>query len=367
MLCNYFWQRWVGGDYIIFPNPPCNFTGLRSFISLQTTTLNILSLMIKGLLLEIDTNIISPFLIPDFPPGSHVYDPRRENLIDGINKDMIDPLRAQADFWEYQESIGVHDEVYTDGSKVNERVGAAAAVRRHFRNGETTERHFLKRLPDGSSIFAAEATAIEMALEYYSVMPAVGHDVVVYSDSMSCLQAIDGEDTEQPFICRIMNLLWRLHDKGTNVRFCWLPSHRGIEGNEVADRLAREALDQDVDPLLKVHYSDLKPLVNTYIQGLAQIKWDVSVHGRDMYQRHSSTLLEQRRAIKSHVISRGPPATCQHCAEILTVDHMLLECVALQEMREEYYNTDSIKILFETIPEVCIVEFLREAGFYQLI
>ena len=232
---------------------------------------------------EIDTNIISPLVIPDFPPGSHVYDPRRENLIDGINKDMIDPLRAQADFWEYQESIGVHDEVYTDGSKVNERVGAAAAVRRHFQNGETTERHFLKRLPDGSSIFAAEATAIEMALEYYSVMPAVGHDVVVYSDSMSCLQAIDGEDTEQPFICRIMNLLWRLHDKGTNVRFCWLPSHRGIEGNEVADRLAREALDQDVDPLLKVHYSDLKPLVNTYIQGLAQIKWDVSVHGRDMY------------------------------------------------------------------------------------
>ena len=194
---------------------------------------------------EIDTNIISPFVIPDFPPGSHVYDPRKENLIDGINKDMIDPLRAQADFWEYQESIGVHDEVYTDGSKVNERVWAAAAVRRHFQNGETTERHFLKRLPDGSSIFAAEATAIEMALEYYSVMPAVGHDVVVYSDSMSCLQAIDGEDTEQPFICRIMNLLWRLHDKGTNVRFCWLPSHRGIEGNEVADRLAREALDQD--------------------------------------------------------------------------------------------------------------------------
>ena len=32
---------------------------------------------------------------------------------------------------------------------------------------------------------------------------------------MSCLQAIEGEDTENPFICHIMNLLWLLSDKGT--------------------------------------------------------------------------------------------------------------------------------------------------------
>ena len=33
---------------------------------------------------------------------------------------------------------------------------------------------------------------------------------------MSCLQAIEGEDTENPFICHIMNLLWLLNDKGTH-------------------------------------------------------------------------------------------------------------------------------------------------------
>ena len=50
-------------------------------------------------------------------------------------------------------------------------------------------------------------------------------------DSMSCLQAIEGEDTENPFICHIMNLLWSLSDKGSRVRFCWVPSHCGIDGN----------------------------------------------------------------------------------------------------------------------------------------
>ena len=64
-------------------------------------------------------------------------------------------------------------------------------------------------------------------------------------DSMSCLQAIESEDTENPLICHIMNLLWALSDKGTHVRFCWVPSHCGIEGNEIVDQLAKETFDHD--------------------------------------------------------------------------------------------------------------------------
>ena len=46
---------------------------------------------------------------------------------------------------------------------------------------------------------------------------------------------------------------------------------------------------------------------------------------------------------------------------------MLLECALLQERRDEYYTVDWLNALFETIPETCIVEFLREAGFFYLI
>ena len=120
---------------------------------------------------------------------------------------MISGLEAQAKFNEYREAQGSHDEIYTDGSKMNERVGAAAVINLHFQHGETTCRRPSKRLPDNSTIFAAEATAISLALNYYQHMGPVHHDVVVYSDSMSCLQAIECEDTENPFICHIMNLL----------------------------------------------------------------------------------------------------------------------------------------------------------------
>ena len=157
--------------------------------------------------------------------------------------------------------------MYTDGSKKDDKVGAAAVIKRLFQDGETT-RSFSKRLPDGSTIFSAEAMAIILALEYYAAMPAVEHDVVVYSDSLSCLQAIEGEDTEHPFVCRIMNLLWKLSDKGTHVRFCWIPSHCGIEGNELVDQKAKESLDLEIDPRLDIHYADLKPQVNAYVQQL---------------------------------------------------------------------------------------------------
>ena len=190
---------------------------------------------------------------------------------------MITREEALAKFREYHDTQGPHDEVYTDGSKINERVGAAAVVNRHFQNGETTCRQLSKRLPDNSTIFAAEATAITLALDYYRNMDPVQHDVVFYWDAMSCLQAIEGEDTDSPLICHIMNLLWALSDKGTCVRFCWVPSHCGIKGNGVVDQLEKETLGHDINPLTTVHCADLKPLVNSYIKQEVQTKWDVSI------------------------------------------------------------------------------------------
>ena len=219
---------------------------------------------------EINAKLVCSLRTPNFPPGTHDYNPNRHDLIEGISKCMISRQEAQAKFNDFREAQGSHDEVYTDGSKMNERVRAAAVINRHFQNGETTCRQLSKRLPDNSTIFAAEATAISLALSYYQHMGPVHHDVVVYSDAMSCLQAIEGEDTENPFICHIMNLLWSLSDKGTRVRFCWVPSHCGIDGNERVDQLAKETLDQDIDPLASVHYTDMKPLVNSYIQKMGR-------------------------------------------------------------------------------------------------
>ena len=193
---------------------------------------------------EINAELVCP-LTSNFPPGMHDYDPKRYDLIEGVSNCMISRQEAQSRFNEYREVKGSQDEFYTDGSKMNGRVGAAAVINRHFQNGETTCRQVSKRLPDNSTIFAAEAIAISLALNYYRHMGLVHHDAVIYSGSMSCLQAIEGEGIEKPFICHIMSLLWLLSDIGTHVRFCWIKSHCGIEGNERVEQLA-------VRPLIKI-------------------------------------------------------------------------------------------------------------------
>ena len=118
-----------------------------------------------------------------------------------------------------------------------------------------------------------------------------------------------------------------------------------------------------------------------------QTKWDVSIHGRDLYlvkptlgppkKFQRLTRAEEvvitwlgighTKATKSHILSRGPPTTCQHCGQTLTLEHMLQECTVLQHNRDKYHTADSLGTLFETVPGAYIVEFLREAGSFYLL
>ena len=218
-------------------------------------------------------------------------------------------------------------------------------------------------------------------MDDYWHMGHVKCDGVVKSDSMSCLQAIEGKDTKNHLSCHIMNLLWTLSYDGTCVCFCWVPSHCGIGGNEIVDQLAKETLDHAIDLLTSVHYAYLKPLVNIYIQKEVQIKWDISVNGRDLYllkltlgphQKFQQLtgaeevvitwlLIGHTKAMKSHILSRWPMTTCQHCG----LSWLLKTCLSVQCYSKVVMNTT--QLVFEMTPEACIVEFLREAGFFYLI
>ena len=127
------------------------------------------------------------------------------------------------------------------------------------------------------------------------------------------------------------------------------------------------------------HHAELKHIINSSIQQDIQIKQDVSKH-TDMYLlkppkkfQHPTGAEEvvitrlrigHTEATKSRILFRGPPTTCQHCDQTLTIEHILLECTVLRQSRDEYYTADSLKILFGTISEACTVEFLR---FFYLI
>ena len=60
-----------------------------------------------------------------------------------------------------------------------------------------------------------------------------------------------------------------------DINFVWIPSHIGIPGNEVADRLARDgAKHDDVDYSVTLEQGDVSRLVSAYICEKWQNSWN---------------------------------------------------------------------------------------------
>ena len=77
------------------------------------------------------------------------------------------------------------------------------------------------------------------------------------------MQALQNKNLANPLVSDLLVKLSNLRDSDTDIIFCWLPSHMGIRGNEMADRAAKSALSSDILPF-KLPFFDFKPLVTTY-------------------------------------------------------------------------------------------------------
>ena len=55
---------------------------------------------------EINAELVCPLGTPNSPPGTHDYDPKRHDLIEGVSKCMISRQEAQVKFNEYREAQG---------------------------------------------------------------------------------------------------------------------------------------------------------------------------------------------------------------------------------------------------------------------
>ena len=90
------------------------------------------------------------------------------------------PTVFRAEYLRIKSEYEHHVYIYTDGSKSGEQVAAAAV---------TDQLEFKCRLADNASIFTAEPKEIELALS--EIETTQGEDFVIFSDSMSSLQALD--------------------------------------------------------------------------------------------------------------------------------------------------------------------------------
>jgi ribonuclease HI len=133
--------------------------------------------------------------------------------------------------------------VFTDGSKDDSCVGSAFCV---FRGGtELSSGQY--RLGPFCSVFQSELIAIKKSIEYIANICNTNEtiSVIIKSDSQSAIQAIKQFNNSHPIVNEIKELIRSL-SKNVIFNIQWVRGHTGIEGNERADTLAKEAANKDL-------------------------------------------------------------------------------------------------------------------------
>ena len=266
--------------------------------------------------------------------------------------------------------------IYTDGSKVERKVASAYVCPYGTRS---------YRLRDGCSIFTAAVEAIDKALRYVKVSSV--ERFVIFSDSMSVLQAIESQESKNPLVNRVLQTCQEIISNGKFITFCWIPSHRDIRGNEDADRAAKDALSkaQPAHFELPCTYAFIK--IQPFVSSLWQKRWDVEVGNKlhaimpqidDKYysectNRKDEVIINRLRighTCLTHSFrmeNRPHPPLCDRCEgdHELTVKHVLIECICLKIIRRRHYDVTDLNQLFKTVSSKRILDFVKDIGLYN--
>ena len=130
---------------------------------------------------------------------------------------------------------------------------------------------FSCRLRDHCSIYTAELQAILFALK--QAYQSQERKFMIFSDSLSALQALGKLKTDHPLLIQIQEFLHKIAADQKEIVFMWVPGHVDIQGNEAANRATKEALDNEPTADL-ISFSDQKPLTAKYVYQVLQKEWD---------------------------------------------------------------------------------------------
>jgi ribonuclease HI len=155
--------------------------------------------------------------------------------------------------------VETHEEAtistYTDGSKCQRGVGSGVVI---FKGSDIIARQKLK-LKDKCSNNQAEQIVIHKTLEEKELLSRKSISpltAIIYTDSRVSLDSLHNPNNHEFLVEEIRKKVPSLERSEWRINFSWVKVHAGAYGNEIADRLAKEAARSTCSPgYLKVPYT----------------------------------------------------------------------------------------------------------------
>lgn len=219
--------------------------------------------------------------------------------------------------------------IFTDGSKSSSSCGFAI-----FSPSLNISMSFCA--PIFSSVFSMEALAVFYAL----VKTPIPNNVLILTDSLSVATAVNSLPSSNPIVSGIQSMM-----ASRRVVLMWVPSHVGIEGNEMVDRLAKNPVSPV--PFQHCSYFDFVNYCKSRWYLREQRLWDSSNDKLRAIQssrinsipfpslpRNLSVKLTRLRLghckfSHSYLMDKSLPPICPFCYLPLSVDHILSACTSV--------------------------------------
>jgi ribonuclease HI len=128
-------------------------------------------------------------------------------------------------------------QIFTDGSKSEQGVRAGIAIFRSGNHIKSLKYMLNKRCTNNK----AEQMAILRAPEYRENIQTEDKTATIYTDSQMTVASLKNSNIHTFLIEEIRRKLTEMGKIDWKIQFSWVKAHIGIQGNELADTLAKEA------------------------------------------------------------------------------------------------------------------------------
>jgi ribonuclease HI len=295
--------------------------------------------------------------------------------------------------------------IYTDGSGINNHIGAAA-----FSPRTSETRQLYLGTAKEFNVYTAELSAIELAADIAittseSTTSAISK-CLIYTDSQAAIKATVNPDKQsgQAILSSAIDKLEKLVTiKNIITEIVWIPGHMDIEGNEKADTAAKEAAkstgNSTPSTIPKTSHLRLKTSQFNTINQATMQDWltslktqktkatfgKLTMNTNNVYQskklystiskRHDVAQLARLRTghcslnqyLHRFGIEESPFCSCNSGA-IETVDHYLIHCSKYDRQRSKLIRNAGIdgmwveKLLGEPKLIKYTLEYVKETG-----